>query len=304
MDIEQLYRDHNINYVTEGHKHSRPGWVNIECPFCTGNSGYHLGYHINGDKFVCWRCGGKPPWKAISTILKVSSGEANSILRKYGVLVGKAPEVRRKIRIKAFSLPSEIAVEPSHVHVRYLKGRDFSYKQLIKEFGIQFTGMYSKLKVSSEKSLDYKHRIIIPYYWENKIVSFDSRDITKRAANKYMACPDDRELVPRKSILYGRQDKWGSTGICVEGPTDVWRMGVNSFAVSGIKYTPAQLRLIAKTFKTVPIIFDDEPQAFIQATKLAADLKFRGVNAFVIKIIGDPGSLPQEEANYLVKSLL
>ena len=90
----------------------------------------------------------------------------------------------------------------------------------------------------------------------------------------------------------------------MEGPTDVWRMGVNSVCTSGIKYTPAQVRILAKNFKRIPVIFDDEPQAIIQANKLVADLKFRGVNSFRVDIKGDPGGLSQSEADYLVKQLI
>jgi hypothetical protein len=79
---------------------------------------------------------------------------------------------------------------------------------------------------------------------------------------------------------------------------------VESFAVSGIKYTSKQLRLIARLFKRVPVLFDDDPQAIVQANKLIADLKFRGVDAFRVDIKGDPGSLSNKEAAYLRKQLL
>ena len=58
MNIEQLYRDFGIPYATEGHKHTRDGWINIACPFCTGNAGLHLGFHLEDEYYVCWRCGG------------------------------------------------------------------------------------------------------------------------------------------------------------------------------------------------------------------------------------------------------
>ena len=90
----------------------------------------------------------------------------------------------------------------------------------------------------------------------------------------------------------------------VEGPTDVWRLGSLAFAVSGIKYTPIQVRNISKAFKQVAIVFDADPQAKIQATKLVAELRFRGVDAFRVDIEGDPGSMKQEDADYLVKNLI
>jgi DNA primase len=136
------------------------------------------------------------------------------------------------------------------------------------------------------------------------MISFDSRDITNKTKTKYIACPEEREIINHKHILFGKQEKWGSTGICVEGTFDVFRLGFDAFATSGIKYTSKQLRLIAKTFKRVPIIFDDDPQAIEQADKLAADLRFRGVDSFRVDIPGDPGGMSEQEAKYLVKSLL
>jgi DNA primase len=119
-----------------------------------------------------------------------------------------------------------------------------------------------------------------------------------------MACPKERELIPHKEILYGRQDKWKDAGICVEGPTDVWRLGVNSFATSGIKYTQKQVREMAKVFKKIFVLFDDDSQAVVQANKLVAELKFRGVNTFRVDIEGDPGGMKQNDADYLIKQLM
>lgn len=299
MDIERLYRDHNIQYVTEGHRHARPGWVNTPCPFCTGNPGYHLGYDTEGNKFVCWRCGGHFGPNVISKLLSIGRDEANKILHRYGVLIGKAPQMKRKIKIKSFKLPDNTFNFLMPPHAKYLQKRGFNTAEVAADWNLGATSVSAKLG-----ELDYQFRIIIPFIWDGKIVSFDSRDITGKAKNKYMACPEERELIGHKKILYGRQDKWGDVGICVEGPTDVWRMGFNSFAVSGIKYTPAQVRVMAKQFKRIMVLFDDDPQAIIQANKLVSDLKFRGIEAYRIDITGDPGALSQQKADYLVKQLI
>ena len=302
MDIEALYRDYSIPYQTEGHKHCRPGWVNTACPHCTGeHEGLHLGFNTDSNHFVCWRCGGHYAPDSISKLLNVSLSEAFKIIRRYGAIKGKVKEFTHKIRAKAFKFPDN-AKELSKQHRTYLESRNFDPDKLIQDWGILGTGVFSRLD-----KLDYKHRIIIPFVWDGEVVSFDSRDITNRSQNKYMACPEDRELISHKRILFGRQDKWGDTGICVEGPTDVFRFGFNSFATSGIKYTPAQMRLISKTFKCVPVVFDNDPgnpQSKIQALKLVADLKFRGVDSFRVEIEGDPGGMRQSEADYLVKQLI
>ena len=300
MDIVQLYQDYSVDFVTEGHKHCRDGWVNVECPFCTGNPGYHLGYNIEENYFHCWRCGGQFIPFALSKILNLPLREINPLIKQYGELSIASPPVKMKLRRKAFKYPSNIQSLGDN-HKRYLQDRDFDPDDLIESWDLMATGPISRLD-----NIDYKHRIILPYHWDDNVVTFDSRSISLSASSdkRYIACPKERELIHRKDILYGRQSGWKDTGIIVEGPTDVWRFGTVSAAVSGIEYTPKQVRLIAKAFKRVAVIFDNQPQAIVQANKLIADLKFRGVDAFRVDIPNDPGSMPQEEANYLLKQIL
>jgi len=307
MDITQLYQDYSVDFLTEGHRHCSEGWVNTACPFCSGNPGYHLGFNLDDNYYMCYRCGWHPVSKTIAELLHVSETEAETIIKGYGLLVPKhRTEPVKKIRVKSFRLPSNTRPLEAN-HKKYLEGRGFDPDYLEKEWNLLGTGPTSNLDTGSgrdKKILNYRFRIIIPFIWNDQQVSFDSRDITNKHMSKYMACPKDRELISHKSILYGKQECWKETGILVEGPTDVWRMGTRSFAVSGIKYTPRQLRLVAKFFRRVAVCFDDDPQAIIQATKIVAELKFRGVDAFRVDIEGDPGSMKQEDANYLVKQLI
>lgn len=299
MDIVRLYQDNSIDFVTEGHKHVRPGWVNTECPFCIGNPGYHLGYNMDDGYFYCWRCGWHPTLSSVAKLLKITEGKAKKVLREYGV---STPHLQKQsvkeVKKKEHTFPSGVG-PCGTIHDIYLMKRKFDPEKIKKEWGILGTGPVSVLD-----GIDYKFRIIIPFIWDGQQVSFDSRDITGKHLSKYMACPKNREIIPHKEILYGKQKKWRETGICVEGPTDVWRFGINSFATSGIKYTPKQVRCMAKAFKRIAMVFDDDPQAVVQANKLVAELKFRGVDAFRVDITGDPGGMPQDEADYLVKQLI
>ena len=296
MDIIRLYQDFGIEHRTEGHKHTRPGWVNCECPFCTGNPGLHLGWNLEGEYFVCYRCGYHPPVKTLSVLLNMPEFEIKGLLPDYGIN-------RTFIRLpkkgkKEFQFPSGMTSlwKP---HLKYLNERGFNAREIEKFWGVQGTGPVSKLDL-----IDYRFRIIIPFYWNGQIVSFDSRDITNKQRNKYQACPKEREIIEHKKILYGNQEYWERTGIVVEGPTDVWRLGTAACATSGIKYTPAQVKTIANTFKRVAVVYDDEIQAQLQANKLVAELKFRGVDAWNVKIKDDPGSMKQKDANELVKFLM
>jgi hypothetical protein len=298
MDIIRLYQDYDVPYQTEGHKHCRPGWANTACPFCTGNPGLHLGASLDGGHFFCWRCGWHPPDKALSKLLGVSERDAKKIISQYGGRSQIAPEAKIQIRTKAFKYPSNTG-ELRKAHRRYLERRNFDPDQIIQQWGIQGIGPMGFLD-----KVDYGRRILIPIYWDGNPVTFQARDITDQHPMKYLACMKEREIIHHKELIYGNQQFWGDTGICVEGVMDVWRFGVNAFATFGIEYTHKQLRIISKSFKRVAVIFDDELQAQNQAKKLVADLRFRGIDSFLIQIEGDPGGMDQGEANYLISNIL
>lgn len=305
MNIQQLYDDYSVHYLTEGHYHCRNGWIQVHCPLCTGEQNYHLGYNLKGDFYTCWRCGWHNTTKVISALLQINEHEARKVIKQYGSLTPKRNIIEPviTIRAKAYKFPSG-TLPMQKQHKKYLENRGFDPDKLESEWGLLGTGPISILKDDDYK-LNYKNRIILPFIWNNKQVSFDSRDITEKHFAKYMACPKDRELIPHKEILYGKQSKWIDKTMVVEGPTDVWRFGENSVATSGIKFTPEQVKQIAKFFRRAAICFDGgEQQSIKQANKLIAELKFRGVDAFRVDIKGDPGSMKQEDANYLVKTLI
>jgi hypothetical protein len=322
MNIPQLFEDFSIPYYSEGFKYCRTGWINVDCPFCGTNtsSGPHLGFEIANPHFHCWSCGFHSVQDTISAILNVEWYKAKEIIAQYGgQTYVKFTQKEAHHNTKPHKLPSNTTPLQKN-HRRYLEMRNFDPEYLERVWHLVGTGPISLLG-----DLNYKHRIVIPYIWNGRQVSFDARDITGKAINKYQACPLEREIIPHKDILYGKQETWKETGICVEGTTDVWRLGVNAFATSGIAYTPKQLRIIAKTFKRVAVVFDSSPkivkslsiesikensnfnkekQAEQQAKDLIAELRFRGIDAFRVPIVGDPASMSQSEADYIVKQII
>ncbi len=298
MSIVKLFNDHGLQYQTEGHKHCRPGWANMPCPFCTGNPGIHLGAEIGTGRFVCWRCGGKTGYVVISKLLHIPHDQAKTLLRKYRGGAKAIPNQDRKIKFKPHRLPSNTG-DMDKRHMGYLEKRGFEPSKLLVEWGLLGTGPVSRLD-----GIDYKLRIVAPIIWDGKQVSFQARDITGKSDLKYIACPMHREAIHHKHVLYGRQEHWTETGICVEGITDAWRFGHQSFAVFGIKYKIQQVLLMRKTFKRVFVVFDDDPQAVQQSKKLCSQLQLAGVEAVHIDIEGDPGGTSQDDANHFVNQLL
>ena len=299
MNIIQLYKDFNVPFATEGHKHCREGWVNTTCPFCTGNPGMHLGYNMADNYYVCWRCGWKATHKALALLIHVSEKEAKEIARKYGGKSHVKSTVTVKVGQKKFRLPPSTAPMNDR-HKRYLTKRKFDPEVIEKIWDVQGTG-----PISLMDGISFSHRLVIPIYWENRIVSFQTRDITDKHFLRYITCPEQRERIKHKHIFYQAiPTKDSDACICVEGVTDAWRFGYGAIATFGIKYTKYQVREISKRFKKVFVVFDDDPQAIKQSEKLTAELILRGVDAYSIKIQGDPGDMAQTDADALKKELL
>lgn len=303
MSLDNLYLDYNIEQAPEGHKHHREGWINTICPYCSGDLGFHLGYNLSENYFFCWRCGFHQIIVTLSALIRVSPFKANELARQYRIrkkviVVHTSINESIKINKKVFKLPSGI-ISLNKAHKRYLERRNFDPEMLTKKWGLQGTSPTSMLD-----GIAYKYRILSPIFWDGKMVSFQTRDYTNRQEKKYMACPQEREIVHHKHLLYGDQNSWGDVGVCVEGTFDVWRLGHKAFSTLGIGYTAEQVRLIAKYFKKVFIIFDPEVQAKKQAKKLQEELQFRGVQAInYISLETDPADLSQDDANHLLKEL-
>jgi len=297
MSIIRLLQDHGIDTIEEGNKHCSPGWINVHCPFCTGTQDYHLGYNLSGSYFHCWRCGGKQLIPTIAQLIGISYNEASSIIEEYGTGIPhqKTKEKQTNIRPFKFPIPN---IPITNKHRKYLIQRKFNPEKLQQDWGIFGTPVISFLD-----GINFKNRIIAPIYWNGKIVSFQSRDITGRSKLKYITCPKAREIVHHKHILYGKQEAWKDSIICVEGIFDVWRLGKNAVSTFGIEFTRQQIRILVQNFKTVYIIFDEEKQAQEKAKKLQAELQFRGIDTERIFICGDPADMRQEEADKLVKKL-
>lgn len=301
MSIVKLLDDYGFDYVQDsGHKHARPGWVNInDCPFCTGNPGYHLGFNYEEGYFRCWRCGSKKTYQTIAKLLRISMQDAIALTREYKIYSNPLRrEKKSDVGLKPHILPSDVGAMTSR-HKKYLEKRNFDPHYIENEWGVLGTGPASMLDDSY-----YNHRILAPIWWQGRQVSFQARDITNKQELKYKACPKQRELVHHKRILYGKPWKWQDVGICTEGIFDVWRLGVLAFATFGIEYTLAQLKVIKNNFAFVVILFDADPQAVQKAKQLKFALQELGGDAVIEPIQDDPASLKQEEANYIVKKIL
>jgi len=296
FDFESFCQDNSVDHSTEGSKHTSPGWIQMECPFCSGNPGHHLGFNIVKGYFNCWRCGFHPMDKVVSSILNCSTAHAKSVIKNYR---GEpSPPTAKKEDVKrASKLVLPIGCDALYErHFIYLAKRQFNGKKLASTWNLLGTGPVGP----------YKFRIIAPIYHMNRMVSYQGRDITGKSPLRYKACKKEDEVRDHKHCLYGLNKVDGDSVVVVEGITDVWRLGPGAVATFGIEYTPVQVSLLKK-FKNAFILFDTaDPQAVTQAFNLGEELNAFGVEVEVIEITGseDPASMPQREADILMKELL
>ena len=298
FQIRKFYDDNGLEYFdgAYSHKHTRQGWVNRPCPFCTGNPGLHLGFNEKSGYFVCYRCGGHPVAKVVRALLNVSWYTANKIVKQYGGDSDYKTKVQRENREKGLEVKLPAGTKQmANMHTLYLRDRGFDPDQLYKTWGLLGTGSIGR----------YKYRIIAPVFFRGVLVSFQGRDITNKSSLKYKACPKHKERIHHKHVLYGF-DLAGRDVIVVEGITDAWRLGPGAVATFGIKYTWAQVQLLS-TFRRVFVWFDEsDPEAVDKSQQLMLDLGSLGVesNAIWTGLGGDPGDKTPEEAKYIMQDLL
>jgi hypothetical protein len=288
-DFEKLLDDYGIDYKP---KNSR-GYTSIQCPMC-GGSKHHGGFHENGF-YVCWKC----DCRNLYQIIKILTGkfwrdielEYKTDLTARDLYLLEHGE--RQEKPKSVVLP--MGTGPLNDRARrYLERRKFDPDNLAELYKLQSTGIHGQ----------YNFRIIMPIYFKNQLVSYTGRDYTGQAELRYLSCKAEDEILNHKDLLYGFDQVPGDHVICVEGPADKWRMGLSAVATFGTGFKTNQINLLA-SFMKVTLLYDGEEEARRKCDHLGDQLAGMSceVEAIYLKE-GDPGELPQNEADDLVKDIM
>lgn len=306
MDALRFFQTYGVDYKTEGHKHTRQGWINCECPFCHGNSGYHLGYNLNDDYWVCWRCGWHSEYEVILALLRGNAHEAfkaRDLFKSRRQRATNACTAAIISKIRNCPIPTPFALPESAQN--YLLDRGFNPNKIAKDWGIFYSGSSGRLK----------YRIVIPIFYKGKRISYTARDITGLAQNKYMSASENIETYDHKKMLYGIDYSNPKVGLVVEGPIDVWRFGYGAVGTFGIKYTREQVLLMATHFKKVKVLYDADKKGqgsdrtasqkkAIELVKLLSSCGVKSSRCCITDMgIKDPGDLDQITANKFMSEL-
>lgn len=294
IDIISLAKDLNIKFYTSG-KNCQKGWVNFTCPFC-GDTSNHLGFNLEKGYFHCWRCGGH----SLEKVLKkwTNNKNINYLINKYSYdnfNIDKIIQINKNNTEIKF--PTGIGLLKKE-HKNYLLKRKFNPEEIEKKWKILGTSHFSVLN-----NIDFKWRIIIPVFWNNEIVTYQTRTIIENYEPRYMNCPHKYEKISIKNIIYKHQSYNEEKAIAVEGVFSVWRLGEMSFATFGAKFTTEQIRIISKLFKRVLICFDNDEAGRINAKKLQSELELRNVKTEIFFVDTEVDN-PQETSKILEKFFL
>ena len=161
---------------------------------------------------------------------------------------------------------------------------------------------------------EWSYRIIIPIFFEGRLISWTGRSILDRKTldeekiPRYKNLSVEKSAINPKDILFNIDNCRGDSVVLVEGPFDVLRMGDGFVCSLGTSFTTRQIMLLKERFKEVMVAFDNEPSAQDKAKKLAIELDMVGVNSYVVNICADynkndPGELTANEAKEIRKVL-
>ena len=291
IDFIRLLKDHNIDY-----KQEVDGWINLQCPICRhqGSRGYKGGINLAGGFYHCWVCNGSSIEKVFSELLQVSFYEAKKILLEYETDTVIRSKLNRKVsKGSNIELPGA-PIENNDRFYNYLFNRNFDPFYLCDNYKIKSSGITG----------DYSFRIIIPIFYQKNLVSFQARSIYSKEKCKeldilrYKNYPIELSKVNIKHILYNLDNCLEDWLVVVEGVFDCWRLGPKNIAATmGTSASPKQINLLAKRYKKVIFLFDNEKHAQDRAKKYGEQLSALGVEVEIFnpEFEHDPGDYILDE---------
>ena len=297
--LTQYLRNEGVEYWTEGTNVSK-GWIGIKCLFCDDKSN-HLGIRIEDLKVRCWKCGGHQLVNLVKKISNCNFNEAKKItktLARSGAVSDYQPPLDKSSSDLIVRLPAESSKKFPMMHIQYLKERNFYPQEAIDKFDLRAVGAVG----------EYKFRIILPIYMDEILMSFTSRDITDRQELRYKDCPINKSRVKPDDCIYNYDGiKDGGRALLMEGPTDVWKFGDNSFAIFGAAISAVQiLSIMKKNLHTLFIMLDPDKTGEREGPKIARKLSplAEYVEIVYLKRSGrDPGELSYSEVSAIKKEL-
>lgn len=289
MTILEILDEFGVPYRQTGeHHHVTTGWVGMDCPHCSPESGkFRLGYNLAWNRMSCWVCGSQQLIPALCAITNQPYPKIKDLVGGMDrSLVAKEEPIRGNL-----VLPVGVGTLLP-IHRKYLKERRFDPDELEKMWKIQGIGFAPKLA----------WRIFIPIIFRGSVVSWTTRSVSDNHHARYRGASPSQERMRAKSLLYGEYHSRHSIIVC-EGPTDVWRIGPGAVATLGVGTTRSQLIRMVRYPKRF-VCFDSDKDAQRRAKDLCLQLlPMGGETHNIVLDAKDAGSAKPKEIKQLRRLL-
>lgn len=276
----EFFELNNIPYVTTGNEHCRQGWIQVSCPFC-GDPDFHLGYNIAGNYFSCYRCGSHHLSATLHALTSCGHREAKNFetlfFRKSSQASASTSEISNEIvRPTICTLPSNVQISKNKTAWRYLSERfpqfnDDEFAKMCQTYDLRATNwMYVDEKGSSALA----NRVVIPNYYNGKIVSYQCRDYTGWARSAYITAKPEKEVMFHKDFLWGMDYVPYNKVIVNEGVMDSLTIGHGALHTHGVNFSQQQAECLYM-YDEVFIVYDTDKPGILGAKKLANMISHR-----------------------------
>ena len=282
MKLEEILHKYGITY-----KAVSENVVNINCPLCIGktsgqsDSKFRCGIFRDTLGYHCFRCHGTGSlFYLLNQIEGISKKEYNDLVDTGQVnnesvagLIKNKFQTKKKENIPQMlqDLPgtpiTKREAEDNQLLSSFMKKRNISLDTLI-IYKCRICGCVG----------DYAHRLILPIYYNGEAVSFQARDITNKARQKFL-----NPVVNINNYIYPTPFEDKESVYIVEGIFDAWRMQYNTVAVFGKALTKTQRRLLRK-LKIKNYIFCLDSDAYYTTIKEIQNLKDYVENVGVVSL--------------------
>lgn len=296
INFKKLFDKYHIENTTK----QSHGWVNTRCIFCGGNS-FKLGFNIQEEFCTCFACGSHPLEQTVGQLIGMNSYVVKKeILPKYRTKV-TVKDSQETHHVKELVLPTDGFLDCER---KYLLERHFNPDFLHKKYGVVGGGKFG----------DFAYRIILPLFYQGRLVSWTGRSILSKEKTEELDIPRYYNLSERKSVmnpkdLFFNMDNCNQSSVLlVEGPFDCLRMGDNCICSFGTGVKDTQQELLASRFNHIYISFDNDKESQEKAKKLGMNLVSLGVDVDIVNVCEDynakdPGDLLPSQVKEIKKEL-
>jgi DNA primase len=293
VQLTELLDKYDIDYTTSGKNIGR-NYVGLpQCPSC-GDCRNHFAVNTHTQWCSCFICQYKCHISNyISRVTKTPYSKVKEDFK--GVNYTPQQEENTNTLVK---YPHGFHEGLNQNCKNYLSNRGFDPEELTFKYRLMHSDWLHSL---------WKNRLIIPIFYNNKVVSYLGRTLYKGVDPRYKNANNDDVIIPVKQSLYGI-DEVSRHAVLVEGITDKWKFGASAVATLGVGVTNSQINRLRKSGVTkISVLFDPDKAGEAAARKLSQKINLIVDCDFISWYIldgVDVGDKSEEQIIELRKSIL